>query len=69
MNESTPYDLIVRLLARRTKLSLTEIATMTLTQAMILLDDADPNDPHTGQRIVQSEADLAEILAEWESTR
>ena len=42
---------------------------MTLTQAMILLDDADPNDPHTGQRIVQSEADLAEILAEWESTR
>lgn len=57
--------MIVRALVRRAKLSIDSIGRMTLTQAMLVLSDDDPSDPHYGNESVFSDDQFLEWIEEW----
>lgn len=56
------YGHLYRSLVRKARVAPSEIGRLTISQAMTILDDSDPRDPHRGNVPIHSEEQLAELL-------
>lgn len=56
------FDLLVRALVRKAGVPPSEVGALTFRQALNILDDSDPSDPHAGGRVLSSPYELYDVF-------